>query len=91
LRNFDYLVEHVESEFGVEKGRVLHVAQSLFHDHVPAGKVGLERCWIDREGVMGAVSDDQREDVPVNWIVKSLAELAGIVEKAFEEEEKTET
>ncbi len=86
LRNFDYLVEHVKSEFGVDKGRVLHVAQSLFHDHVPARKVGLERCWVDRGGVMGSVNDDQRDDVPVNWVVKSLAELAGIVEKAFEEE-----
>jgi 2-haloalkanoic acid dehalogenase type II len=88
LRNFDYLVEHVKSEFGVEKGRVLHVAQSLFHDHVPAGKMGLERCWVDREGVMGEVSDDQRKDVTVNWVVKSLGELAETMEKAFEEEGK---
>ena len=88
LRNFDYLVEHAKSEFGVEKGRVLHVAQSLFHDHIPAEKMGLERCWVDREGVMGGVSDDQMGDVSVNWIVKSLSELAEIVEKAFEGEEK---
>jgi FMN phosphatase YigB (HAD superfamily) len=28
--------------------RILHVAQSLFHDHVPAKKLGLTTVWIDR-------------------------------------------
>lgn len=28
--------------------RVLHVAQSLFHDHVPAMRLGITTVWIDR-------------------------------------------
>jgi 2-haloacid dehalogenase len=28
--------------------RILHVAQSLFHDHVPARRLGLSTVWIDR-------------------------------------------
>lgn len=28
--------------------RILHVAQSLFHDHVPAKQVGMTTVWIDR-------------------------------------------
>ena len=28
--------------------RILHVAQSLFHDHVPAKALGLSTVWIDR-------------------------------------------
>ena len=28
--------------------RILHVAQSLFHDHVPAKSLGLSTVWIDR-------------------------------------------
>ncbi len=28
--------------------RILHVAQSLFHDHVPAQRLGLSTVWIDR-------------------------------------------
>ena len=28
--------------------RILHVAQSLFHDHLPAKKVGLQTVWINR-------------------------------------------
>ena len=28
--------------------RIVHVAQSLFHDHVPAQRLGLTTVWIDR-------------------------------------------
>ena len=30
--------------------RLVHVAQSLFHDHVPAARHGLRSVWIDRRG-----------------------------------------
>lgn len=47
-RNFDYLLEHVKSDFGLEKSDILHVAQSLTHDHVPATAFGLAKAWIHR-------------------------------------------
>jgi 2-haloacid dehalogenase len=43
-RNFTIALERI----GVPGERVLHVAQSLFHDHVPAGRLGLSSVWIDR-------------------------------------------
>jgi 2-haloacid dehalogenase len=33
---------------GLPPDRILHVAQSLFHDHVPAKELGLATVWIDR-------------------------------------------
>ena len=33
---------------GLPRERILHVAQSLFHDHVPAKRLGLSTVWIDR-------------------------------------------
>jgi 2-haloacid dehalogenase len=36
------------SRLGIGSGRLLHVAQSLFHDHVPAKKAGLPTAWINR-------------------------------------------
>jgi 2-haloacid dehalogenase len=33
---------------GLPRDRILHVAQSLFHDHVPAKGLGLSSVWIDR-------------------------------------------
>ena len=32
----------------VPKERILHVAQSLFHDHAPAQRLGFRSVWIDR-------------------------------------------
>ncbi len=33
---------------GLPRERIVHVAQSLFHDHVPAKRLGLTTVWIDR-------------------------------------------
>jgi len=32
----------------VPRDRILHAAQSLFHDHVPGKKLGLTTVWVDR-------------------------------------------
>jgi 2-haloacid dehalogenase len=45
-RNFDELRAEAR-RLGVE-GRLLHVAQSLFHDHLPAQQAGLPTAWINR-------------------------------------------
>ena len=50
-RNFAFLVERLKADLGVGKGDILHTAQSLFHDHVPARAVGLANAWIDRQGL----------------------------------------
>lgn len=42
--NFHALFERL----GLPRWRILHVAQSLFHDHVPAKRLGLSTVWIDR-------------------------------------------
>ena len=36
------------TELGVPRERLLHVAQSLRHDHVPAKRYGLASVWINR-------------------------------------------
>ena len=52
-RNFDYMLEMLARQ-GIEKGDILHTAESMFHDHAPANKHGLANCWIyrrhDKEG-----------------------------------------
>ena len=49
--NFDYLLSHIKSDLGIEPNQILHTAQSLHHDHVPATKAGLHKAWIDRQGL----------------------------------------
>ena len=46
-RNFDYMKAHL-ADLGLEPGEVLHTAESLFHDHVPARRHGFANCWIYR-------------------------------------------
>ena len=38
---------------GIEARQILHTAQSLHHDHVPARAAGLANAWIDRQGLSG--------------------------------------
>ena len=47
--NFDYLVQHLRDDLGLKSSAVLHTAQSLHHDHVPARAHGLANAWIDRQ------------------------------------------
>ena len=45
--NFDWMLARL-AERGIAAGSILHTAQSLFHDHVPAKQRGLATAWIDR-------------------------------------------
>ncbi|CAN5487681.1 haloacid dehalogenase type II [soil metagenome] len=37
---------------GVAQRQVLHVAQSLYHDHVPAQALGFKTVWVNRKSVL---------------------------------------
>jgi 2-haloacid dehalogenase len=43
-RNFHAAFERL----GLPREKILHVAQSLYHDHVPAKRLGLSTVWINR-------------------------------------------
>ena len=43
-RNFELALERI----GRPSASILHVAQSLYHDHVPAHRMGLATAWINR-------------------------------------------
>ena len=46
-RNFEYMLAKLKT-IGIEKSKILHTAESLFHDHGPANEHGLASCWIHR-------------------------------------------
>ena len=46
-RNFDYMLETLDRR-GYGKSDILHVAESMFHDHASANKYGLANAWIYR-------------------------------------------
>ena len=51
IANFDYMLTHLKSDLGLEAHEILHTAQSLHHDHVPATTAGLSKAWIDRQNL----------------------------------------
>jgi 2-haloalkanoic acid dehalogenase type II len=65
-RNFIYLIDRL-AEQGIRQDRILHVAQSLFHDHVTANAVGLASAWIDRRGDAGGSGATAPVTVPVHY------------------------
>ncbi len=76
-RNFGYLIDRLREQ-GTPKDKLLHVAQSLFHDHVPAQAIGLASAWIDRRhnsGGSGATAPVS-PDVHYDFRFTSLGELA---------------
>lgn len=83
LKNFHYLLEHVKADFGVEKEGLVHVAQSLFHDHRPAKKVGIQSVWVDRKGFIGEKAHGGGEEYGYRLRVETLGELVRVVEDAF--------
>ncbi|MEM0906239.1 MAG: haloacid dehalogenase type II [Pseudomonadota bacterium] len=46
-RNFEFMLTQLLRR-GFSKSDILHVAESLFHDHAPANASGLSNCWIYR-------------------------------------------
>ncbi len=70
------------ARFAVPKEEVLHVAQSLFHDHVPAKRLGLQTVWVNRRhrkaGPGATPPAAARPDLEVPDLA-TLARLAGAV------------
>lgn len=78
LRNFQHMLHAVKTHFGVEPEQVLQTAQSQFHDHHPARKMGIKSVWIERPGaVMGNLSE-----TVYDWRFDTLGDMADAVENA---------
>ena len=84
--NFDYMLEHLRSDLGLEADDILHTAQSLFHDHVPAKKAGLTCAWIDRQGLADGGDWGATAVVPerpdVEFLFPTMMAMARAVEAA---------
>ncbi|GAA1576789.1 HAD family hydrolase [Dactylosporangium maewongense] len=76
-RNFDVLSAHLRS-VGLDQSQLLHVAESLFHDHVPAQRRGVRTVRILRQQPKYGWGATPRPtvDVEPHWEFASLAEFA---------------
>ncbi|BCR91060.1 putative haloalkanoic acid dehalogenase [Aspergillus chevalieri] len=72
LRNFEYMLQAVKSTFDIEASQVLQTAQSQFHDHHPASKIGIKSAWIERPG---ATMGNLPENI-YDWRFDTLGDMA---------------
>jgi 2-haloacid dehalogenase len=77
LRNFEYMFERARRDLGILPHQILHVAQSLTHDMLPATSMGMTKVWINRrhdvEG-LGATAPPEGE-YSVEWAFNSMADF----------------
>jgi len=77
LRNFEYMFERTRKDLGILSHEILHVAQSLTHDMVPATSMGMTKVWINRrhdvEG-LGATAPPEGE-YSIEWEFNSMADF----------------
>jgi 2-haloacid dehalogenase len=73
-RPFELALERI----GLPRERVIHVAQSLFHDHVPARQLGLRTVWVNRRGARPGFGATPPASAQPDLEVASLAELAQV-------------
>jgi 2-haloacid dehalogenase len=74
-RNFEALFERLGKD-GVPRERILHVAQSLFHDHAPAKRLGLTTVWIDRRYDRPGTGATPPADAQPDATFNSMADFA---------------
>ena len=73
--NFEAMRERLKRA-GIASARILHVAQSLYHDHVPARKLGLSTVWIDRRHDQPGSGATPAAAAQPNATFRSMAEFA---------------
>ncbi|MFQ6117986.1 MAG: HAD-IA family hydrolase, partial [Candidatus Bipolaricaulia bacterium] len=75
--NFRFALQRI----GISPKRVLHIAQSIYHDIVPAKAVGLSTVWVNRrsgkEGFGATPSASGRPDLEVPDL-RTLVSMMGL-------------
>jgi 2-haloacid dehalogenase len=70
-RNFRVALERL----GVPQTQILHVAQSLFHDHVPAKEMGFTTVWVNRPSILPGTGVSLPVDVTPDLEVADMESL----------------
>jgi putative hydrolase of the HAD superfamily len=79
-------LERTLDDLGIARSALLHVAQSLFHDHVPARKAGLRSVWINRRHDRGGygATPEPSEEWSYDLEFPSMAAFAAAAAGAFD-------
>jgi 2-haloacid dehalogenase len=75
-RNFEVAFERLDRP----RDRILHVAQSLYHDHVPAKALGLTTVWVNRRHDRTGSGATPAADATPDLVVPDMATLASLAD-----------
>lgn len=68
------------AKMGIPRNEILHAAQSVYHDIVPAKALGIATAWVNRrKGLKGSGATKPASETP-DWEVPDLKSLADLVE-----------
>jgi 2-haloacid dehalogenase len=73
-RNFEIAFERIQAP----RERILHVAQSLFHDHVPGKALGLSTVWVNRRHDQPGSGATPPAEATPDLVVADVATLADL-------------
>jgi 2-haloacid dehalogenase len=77
-RNFDVALERL----AVPRERILHVAQSLYHDIAPARALGLTTVWVNRRADMSGSGATPPSEARSDYEVRDLEGLVKLLSSA---------
>ena len=61
LNNFELAFKRIE----IPRDKILHVAQSIYHDIIPAKSIGLSTVWVNRQGLDATLPTTGSPDIEV--------------------------
>ena len=73
-RHFEVALERIDRP----PDQLVHVAQSLYHDHVPAKSLGLRTAWIDRRHALYGFGATPAAEAQPDLVVPDMAAFADI-------------
>jgi len=72
LQNFALALERL----GVDRGRLLHAGQSIYHDVIPAQSLGISTVWVNRKSARPGIGAVRPAEGKPDLEVPDLATLA---------------
>ncbi|KAK5106466.1 hypothetical protein LTS08_000585 [Lithohypha guttulata] len=88
-RKFEALLKYAD-DIGCSKERILHVAQSLGHDHAPAKKMGVSSVFLTGDGPVWGKEGESRMAVEkglvgYGWRCEDLREFSKLIKQQEEQ------
>jgi 2-haloacid dehalogenase len=75
VNNFLYAIE----KLGINNSKLLHIAQSIYHDHVPAKKLGISSIRVNRKSICTDTGIALKAEAAADFEVPDLRSLTALM------------